>query len=47
MFGINPIRNDNPDKGTETSPPPDRVNITFLMIRNDNPDKGTETFYVF
>ena len=36
------IRNDNPDKGTET-----RSATKFLLIsnviRNDNPDKGTET----
>ena len=37
-----PIRNDNPDKGTET------INLLkcqcqLLSIRNDNPDKGTET----
>ena len=38
------IRNDNPDKGTETvmgSP----IEAQEYMIRNDNPDKGTETFH--
>ena len=38
----NAIRNDNPDKGTETVY---LIYITklFTAIRNDNPDKGTET----
>ena len=36
------IRNDNPDKGTETSFL-FVVFITKFSIRNDNPDKGTET----
>ena len=36
------IRNDNPDKGTETSNP--KIVPYFpTKIRNDNPDKGTET----
>ena len=36
------IRNDNPDKGTETIS--DIQNwSSFREIRNDNPDKGTET----
>ena len=38
------IRNDNPDKGTETF----ACSLIILqikpVIRNDNPDKGTETF---
>ena len=39
------IRNDNPDKGTETLPNP--LSGTHKnMIRNDNPDKGTETNYI-
>ena len=42
---VKPIRNDNPDKGTET------LGKGFLRevaaeIRNDNPDKGTETIAV-
>ena len=36
------IRNDNPDKGTETDYILQEVSYT-LRIRNDNPDKGTET----
>ena len=37
------IRNDNPDKGTETENSSyDPLDILY-MIRNDNPDKGTET----
>ena len=36
------IRNDNPDKGTETDILPDNA-IEGYKIRNDNPDKGTET----
>ena len=35
------IRNDNPDKGTET-----KLNLRLQsanQIRNDSPDKGTET----
>ena len=36
------IRNDNPDKGTETSFIVS-INAIIFMIRNDNPDKGTET----
>ena len=44
-FMVKPIRNDNPDKGTET------LGKGFLRevaaeIRNDNPDKGTETIAV-
>ena len=35
------IRNDNPDKGTETVYAPV---LEPQQIRNDNPDKGTETF---
>ena len=36
------IRNDNPDKGTETQEYL-LLKATNLLIRNDNPDKGTET----
>ena len=36
------IRNDNPDKGTETSVVKTHRTKT-CKIRNDNPDKGTET----
>ena len=40
--GARNIRNDNPDKGTETLLLP--VLLCFCsLIRNDNPDKGTET----
>ena len=38
---IFPIRNDNPDKGTETRPW--QRDGGRAAIRNDNPDKGTET----
>ena len=37
------FRNNTPDKGTETSPPPDRDKNNTLLFRNNNPDKGTET----
>ena len=37
----NTIRNDNPDKGTETDVC-QPLSIADI-IRNDNPDKGTET----
>ena len=37
------IRNDNPDKGTETSLAVKEHTIYIIVIRNDNPDKGTET----
>ena len=38
------FRNDNPDKGTETTD--SFVMSEFVQdgFRNDNPDKGTETF---
>ena len=36
------IRNDNPDKGTET-PTGLLYSFSSIPIRNDNPDKGTET----
>ena len=36
------IRNDNPDKGTETLMVY-MVSTDYTVIRNDNPDKGTET----
>ena len=36
------IRNDNPDKGTETVQN-SIVKEILRRIRNDNPDKGTET----
>ena len=36
------IRNDNPDKGTETYSYY-LLRAVSSMIRNDNPDKGTET----
>ena len=36
------IRNDNPDKGTETVRPL-KCQPFCIPIRNDNPDKGTET----
>ena len=35
------IRNDNPDKGTETNTK--QIKNSYCRIRNDNPDKGTET----
>ena len=35
------IRNDNPDKGTETKLL--HLSSNSVTIRNDNPDKGTET----
>ena len=38
------IRNDNPDKGTETISLVAFID-TYVKIRNDNPDKGTETNY--
>ena len=38
-----PIRNDNPDKGTETSIATTAKILPNAEIRNDNPDKGTET----
>ena len=38
------IRNDNPDKGTETVGVLEVVMEIVKVIRNDNPDKGTETF---
>ena len=37
------IRNDNPDKGTETIPVSHAPKLSKIQIRNDNPDKGTET----
>ena len=37
------IRNDNPDKGTETFKTVVIYSCSELKIRNDNPDKGTET----
>ena len=37
------IRNDNPDKGTETIKNLASKKHRRHMIRNDNPDKGTET----
>ena len=39
----NLIRNDNPDKGTETVSLISLMHGCLLLIRNDNPDKGTET----
>ncbi len=39
------IRNDNPDKGTETGLC-DSFTYRFSVIRNDNPDKVTETFHL-
>ena len=38
----NLIRNDNPDKGTETLLEVLCADVQ-VSIRNDNPDKGTET----
>ena len=40
---VSMIRNDNPDKGTETFSTSFIVATLPNMIRNDNPDKGTET----
>ena len=37
------IRNDNPDKGTETNYSEPVTADVSSQIRNDNPDKGTET----
>ena len=37
------IRNDNPDKGTETDLSGRFIADFTIEIRNDNPDKGTET----
>ena len=37
------IRNDNPDKGTETVHSKQDLTLLVNGIRNDNPDKGTET----
>ena len=37
------IRNDNPDKGTETGVVDYILKVGYKKIRNDNPDKGTET----
>ena len=37
------IRNDNPDKGTETKSLMGMNWTADILIRNDNPDKGTET----
>ena len=37
------IRNDNPDKGTETKSVA-LLPLLKMPIRNDNPDKGTETY---
>ena len=41
----NEIRNDNPDKGTETREKGKRREKGKKKIRNDNPDKGTETLF--
>ena len=38
-----PIKNDNPDKGTETLVKKVSDSPTDGEIKNDNPDKGTET----
>ena len=43
---VSPIRNDNPDKGTETGKH-SCVRPFQTAIRNDNPDKGTETISGF
>ena len=44
MYATSSIRNDNPDKGTETIAVLCKCPfIQKYMIRNDNPDKGTET----
>ena len=37
-----PIRNDNPDKGTEAVLKTYYLQALLQVIRNDNPDKGTE-----
>ena len=39
------IRNDNPDKGTETKRKSPTTTGSTIKIRNDNPDKGTETLF--
>ena len=41
--GVSRIRNDNPDKGTETGVVDYILKVGYKKIRNDNPDKGTET----
>ena len=45
LFEVAPIRNDNPDKGTETDKNIYLSIYRLNTIRNDNPDKGTETGY--
>ena len=39
------LKDDNPDKGTETISNPSPVIVTIITgLKDDNPDKGTETF---
>ena len=45
LYPYHVIRNDNPDKGTETSRQKTLPHL-LIVIRNDNPDKGTETKYL-
>ena len=40
---IHLLKDDNPDKGTETTPAAFTTSATPLALKDDNPDKGTET----
>ena len=37
------LKDDNPDKGTETKACSLRITLKPLLLKDDNPDKGTET----
>ena len=38
------LKDDNPDKGTETNSNFDKTNeVDYALLKDDNPDKGTET----
>ena len=37
------LKDDNPDKGTETRGLLELLEDTAVLLKDDNPDKGTET----
>ena len=40
------LKDDNPDKGTETTIYIISIIKKFIMLKDDNPDKGTETHFI-
>ena len=43
IYNLLSLKDDNPDKGTETQTLAPWWRDTFCKLKDDNPDKGTET----